>query len=95
MPGSSSGPAPSSSILGQISHELTWRGNGAWYVDRPADIQAIYEDPEEALALMTKYNATLLYVGAPERERYDISLPENGLALIYEGGGIWIYAPDA
>jgi len=82
-------------ILGQISHELTWRGNGAWYVDRPADIQAIYEDPEETLALMAKYNATLLYVGAPERERYDVNLPQNGLTLIYEEGGIWIYAPDA
>lgn len=81
-------------ILGQISHELTWRGNGAWYTDRPADIRAIYEDPGETLALMAKYNATLLYVGEAERARYDVRLPESGLVLIYERGGVWIYAPE-
>ncbi len=78
-------------ILGQISHELTWRGNGAWYAERPADIRAIYENPEETLALMEKYNATLLYVGEPERERYDIRLPDWGLVLIYDEGGVQIY----
>lgn len=82
-------------VLGQISHELTWRGNGAWYADRPADIRAIYEDPGETLALMAKYNATLLYVGEPERERYDVRLPEHGLVLIYEGDGVRIYTPSS
>lgn len=79
------------SILGQISHELTWRGNGAWYTERPADIRAIYEDPERALALMAKYNATLLYVGEAERERYDVRLPETGLVPIYDRDGVRIY----
>jgi YYY domain-containing protein len=78
-------------ILGQIGHELTWRGDGAWYIERPADIRAIYENPEEALELMEKYNATLLYVGEPERERYDVRLPDRGLALIYDEGGVRIY----
>jgi len=43
---------------------------------------------------MAKYNATLLYVGEAERARYDVCLPESGLALIYERGGVRIYAPE-
>ncbi|KLK88610.1 hypothetical protein SZ63_06325 [Methanoculleus sediminis] len=78
-------------ILGQIGHELTWRGNGAWYTERPADIRAIYEDPERTLALMEKYNATLLYVGEPEHKRYDVRLPDRGLRLIYDEEGVRIY----
>ncbi|MDN7013649.1 hypothetical protein FGW20_11515 [Methanoculleus sp. FWC-SCC3] len=78
-------------ILGQIGHELTWRGNGAWYTERPAEIRAIYEDPGRSLALMEKYNATLLYVGEPEHERYDVRLPDQGLRLIYDEGGVRIY----
>ncbi|KAF5073496.1 hypothetical protein DSECCO2_191470 [anaerobic digester metagenome] len=78
-------------ILGQIGHELTWRGNGAWYTERPADIRAIYENPEETVALMEKYNATLLYVGEPEHERYDVRLPDRELRLIYDEGGVRIY----
>ena len=78
-------------ILGQIGHELTWRGNGPWYTGRPAEIRAIYEDPERTLALMEKYNATLLYVGEPEHERYDVRLPDRGLRLIYDEGGVWVY----
>ena len=82
-------------ILGQISHELTWRGNGAWYTERPADIRAIYENPEETLVLMAKYNATLLYVGAPERERYAVNLPDRGLRVVYDCDDVQIYAPEA
>ncbi len=78
-------------VLGQIGHELTWRGNGAWYTERPPDIRAIYEDPADAVMLMEKYNATLLYVGEPERERYDVRLPDRGLRLIYDEGGVRIY----
>ncbi len=79
------------SVLGQISHELTWRGNGAWYTERPADIRAIYEDPERTLTLMAKYNATLLYVGEPEHARYSVRLPDRGLRLIYDEGGVRVY----
>nr|WP_300998846.1 DUF2298 domain-containing protein [Methanoculleus sp.] len=78
-------------VLGQIGHELTWRGNGAWYTERPADIRAIYEDPGSTVALMEKYNATLLYVGEPEHERYDVRLPDSGLRLVYDEGGVRIY----
>jgi len=78
-------------VLGQIGHELTWRGNGAWYTERPADIRAIYEDPGNTTALMEKYNATLLYVGEPEHARYDVRLPDSGLRLVYDEGGVRIY----
>jgi YYY domain-containing protein len=81
-------------VLGQISHELTWRGNGAWYAERPAEIRAIYEDPESTLALMEKYNATLLYVGEAEHERYDVRLPDQGLVPIYDRGGVRVYERD-
>jgi len=40
---------------------------------------------------MAKYNATLLYVGEPERERYSVRLPDRGLTLIYDEGGVQIY----
>lgn len=82
-------------VLGQISHELTWRGSGEWYTDRPADVRTIYEDPEEALTLMAKYNVTLLYVGIPERERYAINLPDQGLRMIYDHDFVQIYTPEA
>lgn len=79
-------------IVGQPFHEFMWRGNDdGWYADRPADLQAIYEQPEKTIALMKKYNATLLYVGDPERERYTVTLPAAGLEKIYSSRGTEIY----
>jgi len=79
-------------IVGQPFHEFMWRGNDdGWYADRPADIQAIYEQPEKTISLMKKYNATLLYVGDPERERYTVILPAAGLEKIYSSRGTEIY----
>jgi len=40
---------------------------------------------------MAKYNATLLYVGEPERGRYSVRLPDRGLTLIYDEDGVQIY----
>jgi uncharacterized membrane protein len=77
-------------VLGQIAHELTWGERGV-VTDRPADIRAIYEDPDRTLALMAKYNATLLYVGESECERYDVRLPDRGLVPIYDEGEVRIY----
>lgn len=79
-------------IVGQPFHEFMWRGNDdGWYSDRPADIRAIYEDPEKTIPLMRKYNATLLYVGDPERERYNVTVPTMELMEIYSSGGTVIY----
>jgi YYY domain-containing protein len=79
-------------IIGQPFHEFMWRGNDdGWYSDRPADIRAIYEQPEKTVFLMRKYNATLLYVGDSERERYMVKLPATGLTEVYSSRGTTIY----
>jgi YYY domain-containing protein len=79
-------------VVGQPFHEFMWRGNDdGWYADRPADIRAIYEQPEKTVSLMKKYHATLLYVGDSERERYNITLPAAGLENIYSSRGTDIY----
>jgi YYY domain-containing protein len=79
-------------IIGQPFHEFMWRGDDTgWYSARPAEIRAIYEKPENTIALMKKYNATLLYVGDPERDRYAVSLPGTGLTKIYSADNTDIY----
>jgi YYY domain-containing protein len=79
-------------VVGQPFHEFMWRGNdNGWYSDRPADIRAIYEQSEKTISLMKKYNATLLYVGDPERDRYNVTLPAAGLEKIYSARGTEIY----
>jgi YYY domain-containing protein len=79
-------------IIGQPFHEFMWRGNDdGWFSDRPSDIRAIYEQPEKTISLMRKYNATLLYVGDLERERYTVNLPATELSEIYSSRGTTIY----
>lgn len=79
-------------IIGQPFHEFMWRGDDSgWYSTRPADIRLIYEDPKETVAIMRKYNATLLYVGDLERERYIITLPVTGLTKVYSFDNTEIY----
>jgi YYY domain-containing protein len=79
-------------VVGQPFHEFMWRGNDdGWYADRPADIRAIYEQPEKTVPLMEKYHATLLYVGDPEREWYNVTLPAAGLEKIYSSRGTDIF----
>ena len=79
-------------VIGQPFHEFMWRGDDdGWYADRPADIRAIYEQPEKTIPLMKKYNATLLYVGDPERERYTVNAAGSGTEKIYSSRGTDIY----
>jgi YYY domain-containing protein len=79
-------------VVGQPFHEFMWRGDDdGWYAERPADIRAMYEQPEKTVSLMKKYNATLLYVGDPERERYTVKLPGTGLSEVYSSRGTTIY----
>ncbi len=40
---------------------------------------------------MKKYNATLLYIGDPERERYQVNAPAFGLTKVYSAEGTEIY----
>ncbi len=79
-------------ILGEPFHEDMWRGDTTgWYSTRPADVRSIYENPDQTVALMKKYNATLLYVGDEERETYNVSLPATGLEQVYSDRGTDIY----
>lgn len=79
-------------VIGQPFHEFMWRGDKTgWYSTRPADIKSMYEEPEKTVALMKKYNATLLYVGDMERERYSVNIPDAGLTQIYSASGTEIY----
>jgi uncharacterized membrane protein len=79
-------------IIGMPFHEYMWRGDkDGWFSTRMSDIRAIYEQPDQTVALMKKYNATLLYVGDPERERYNVTLPAAGLENIYSSRGTDIY----
>jgi YYY domain-containing protein len=77
-------------IIGMPFHEYMWRADG-WFGERTNDVRLIYEDPEQTQALMAKYNATLLYVGDAERERYTVRVEEAGLPLIYDRAGVQIY----
>jgi uncharacterized membrane protein len=79
-------------ILGEPFHEDMWRGDTTgWYSTRPADVRSIYENPDQTVALMKKYNATLLYVGDEEKATYNVSLPSTGLERVYSGQGTDIY----
>ncbi len=79
-------------VIGMPFHEYMWRGDDTgWYSSRLADIQSIYEKPETTSQLMKKYNATLLYVGDAERERYTVNISQKGLEKIYSADGTEIY----
>jgi YYY domain-containing protein len=80
------------SIIGQPFHEFMWRSDDTgWFSTRKADIQKIYEQPGRTIPLMKQYNATLLYVGDAERERYNVDLPVSGLRKVYSAHNTEIY----
>ena len=79
-------------IIGQPFHEFMWRGDkNNWFAARKADIRDIYETPDLTLPLMKKYNATLLYIGNEEHERYNVTLPVTGLTKVYSADSTDIY----
>jgi len=79
-------------IIGMPFHEYMWRGDDSgWFGTRLADVKSIYEDPDKTVELMKKYNATLLYLGDSERERYRVNISANGLEKIYSADGAEIY----
>ena len=59
-------------ILGWEQHESQWRANDSAIVGRRADVRTIYEtqDIAEASALLSKYGADYVVVGARERSAY-------------------------
>jgi YYY domain-containing protein len=83
-------------IIGWPFHEFMWRGDtSGWYGIRMNDVRSIYENPKETVALMKKYNATLLYVGDSERARYHVNLASADIIPVYEHGDVKIYTPRA
>ncbi|MDO9326459.1 MAG: DUF2298 domain-containing protein [Methanoregula sp.] len=79
-------------IIGMPFHEFMWRGDDTgWFSSRNNDIRAIYEQPDMTIPLMKKYNATLLYLGDAERERYKVNLSTTGLERVYSSVGTDIY----
>jgi YYY domain-containing protein len=84
-------------ILGSPSHERVWRVDNppGWYEQRRTDLAIIYEQPERASEIMSKYNANLLILGAPEREQYqvpdDLSAYLPDLVPVFTAGQTTIY----
>ena len=78
-------------IIGMPFHEYMWRGDYGRISERSGDVRTIYEQPDRTIDLARAYNATLLYVGEPERERYNVSIPVGALELIYDEEGVQIY----
>jgi len=78
-------------VIGMPFHEYMWRGDEGRISERSADVQAIYEQPSRTVDLARAYNATILYVGAEERDRYTVSIPTEALELIYDALGVRIY----
>jgi len=79
-------------IIGMPFHEFMWRSDDTgWFSKRQTDIRSIYEKPEETIPLMKKYNATLLYVGSAERERYYVNITGTGLEKVYSAQDTEIY----
>ena len=83
-------------IIGMPFHEFMWRGDDTgWFSTRNNDIRAIYEQPDKTIPLMKKYQATLLYVGDAEHERYKVNISPTDLELVYSAGGTEIYRLSA
>ncbi|MHB1296485.1 MAG: DUF2298 domain-containing protein [Anaerolineae bacterium] len=62
------------SVLGWAGHEVQWRGADEEVLRRQADLERLYttQDAAEARAILARYGARYVYVGARERERYGI-----------------------
>ena len=58
-------------VVGQVGHEIGWRGAGTW-VKRQGDVDRIYSNAgdADALGLLVSYKVKYIYVGALERARY-------------------------
>lgn len=84
--------------LGWPGHELQWRGDDAVIKARLSDLKRIYtsNDPEEIQRLLEEYDATYLYIGPYERQKFnlqdeDIAFYDASLEIVYAAAGIRIY----
>ena len=92
-------------VLGWFNHENQWRGNtklfldNATGIDRPADVQRIYQtlDPQETLTLLGKYDIKFVVVGAEERSKYGLTKSQidkfgRVMTLVHDEYDVRIYA---
>jgi YYY domain-containing protein len=58
-------------VVGQVGHEIGWRGVGPW-VERSGDVDRMYLNPgdPDVRELLKTYNVKYIYVGALEKARY-------------------------
>jgi len=83
-------------IIGMPFHEYMWRANVTGvYGNRANDVRMAYEDPGATVLLMQHYGLDHLYVGDQERERYNVSIAESGLSLVYNRSSVQIYRLNA
>lgn len=82
-------------LIGMPFHEQMWRGSRGNIGTRMSDVRRIYEDPARTIPLMNHYGIEYLYLGTPERSRYNVSLPSSGLTLIYDVRDVQIYRISA
>ena len=74
-------------IIGWPFHEFMWRGDtSGWYGTRMNESDRSMKTRTETVALMKKYNATLLYVGDSERSRYNVNLDSADIMPVYDQG---------
>jgi uncharacterized membrane protein len=90
-------------VLGWSLHEYQWRvnwlnnpTNAADYTRRSADLDTIYTSSDAGLVkqLLHRYNASYLYVGALERQKYpkaDLGRFAAYLPVVYQAEGVTIY----
>lgn len=77
--------------LGWEGHEKVWRPDDEAISEVSADLKEMYENPERTILLMDKYNVKYLFVGEVEREKYQVSLPEEGIERVFSVPGCRIY----
>jgi len=92
-------------LMGEKLHEYQWRanwiknaGNQADFRQRFTDVSTIYSsaDPHQVLAMMARYHAQYLYVGAMERLAYHKSNLQRFalfMNIAYHAEGVTIYTP--
>jgi YYY domain-containing protein len=89
-------------ILGWAGHEAQWRGNEAEPQRRIPDLERIYTSPNqnEVMATLRRYDATYLYIGPYEQEKYTIGDEHldwyaSFLQVAYAEGDVRLYrVPD-
>ena len=83
-------------VLGWPEHEAQWRGSEEPLAGRQKAVERIYKttDPEEALALLRRFDAEYVYVGLLERSQYG----EEGMAkfksftdVVFQNGEVTIF----